>query len=440
MEQKLNVCLLNDSFPPLIDGVATCVHNYAKAIHTLHGNAIVCTPSFPTAVDAYPFPVIRYPSFRVTKMLSGYRAGYPFSPKLIDSLVKENIDIIHSHCPFSSGVVARVLREKIDKPLITTYHTKFDYEIDRLFTSKSMISIATKFFIGNIQTSDEVWSVSQGAAENLRQLGYQGDVQIIENGVDFPQGSATKEQLAALNKKHGLKEDDTVFLFIGRMIWYKGIKVMLDGLQKLKAQGKKFKMIFVGDGHDRSEIMQYATQCALNDHCIFTGVVQEREMLRVYFSRANLFLFPSDFDTNGIVVREAAACGTASMVLRDSCASEGITDYQNGILIEKTPEMVAKIAGHVCDDHALFRNIGQNAMNEIYLSWDEATARAYARYQIVLEKYKKEHHVRKGFVNGEDFFKLISFFYREQGRTARFASSLKKKLRNKKFRLKKRNK
>ena len=58
MDRKLNICLLNDSFPPLIDGVANAVINYASVIQNELGSAAVVTPAYPEANDDYPFPVI----------------------------------------------------------------------------------------------------------------------------------------------------------------------------------------------------------------------------------------------------------------------------------------------------------------------------------------------------------------------------------------------
>ena len=77
---KLTVCLMNDSFPPEIDGVANAVKNYASVINDRLGRAIVVTPDHPEADDSvYPYPVLRYPSIDMTKQL-GYMAGLPFSP------------------------------------------------------------------------------------------------------------------------------------------------------------------------------------------------------------------------------------------------------------------------------------------------------------------------------------------------------------------------
>lgn len=48
---KLNVCLINDSFPPEIDGVANAVTNYAQIITEKFGSAVVVTPDNPEADD-----------------------------------------------------------------------------------------------------------------------------------------------------------------------------------------------------------------------------------------------------------------------------------------------------------------------------------------------------------------------------------------------------
>ena len=126
--EKINVCLLNDSFPPAIDGVANTTVNYAKIINKDLGKASVVTPNYPGVIDNYDFNVYRYPSIDTTDFI-GYRAEIPFNAKLMYQLVNEKFDIIHTHCPVMSTILARILRDNIKKPIIFTYHTKFDYDI-----------------------------------------------------------------------------------------------------------------------------------------------------------------------------------------------------------------------------------------------------------------------------------------------------------------------
>lgn len=427
---KLTVALMNDSFPPTIDGVANAVVNYARAIDGNDlGNVVVATPWYPDSEDEkFSFPVIRYPSAYISKKL-GYRAGYPFDPRVIHQLTKHRIDVIHSHCPFISTVLARVLRFFTGAPIVFTYHTKFDYDIEKRVAFSAARSVSIKFLLHNINACDEVWVVSEGAGENLRSLGYTGDYIVMENGTDFKKGRSSDEEIAALNEKHGLSEDVPVFLFVGRMMWYKGVKISLDGLKYAKDRGEKFKMILIGDGNDREEMMEYAKEIGIADDCIFTGAIRDRELLRTYFSRADLFLFPSTYDTNGIVVREAAACSCGSILIRGSCAAEGITDGDTGILIDEDGVSMGRALIRACRDRERLKKIGQNAADKIYISWEDAVKKAYARYETVVERgtkkrekpvfdrafFKEVHLLREDYrFRKEQFLQQMTDYYEEQ--------------------------
>ena len=89
-----------------------------------------------------------------------------------------------------------------------------------------------------------------------------------------------------------------------------------------------------------------------------------------------------------MVVREAAACGLACVLIRNSCAAEGITDGQNGYIIEETAEAMAELLIRVLPDRSKLHEIGQHAMDELYLSWKDCVAQAYERYGEVLEERK----------------------------------------------------
>lgn len=386
--ENLSVCLLNDSFPPQIDGVANAVLNYARIIQSGPGSAVVGVPDYPGTVDSYPFPVVRYPSFDTTRLV-GYRAGYPFSPRAMDALAAFHPDIIHSHCPVMSTVMARALRERLDIPVVFTYHTKFDIDIRRALYGHLLQQTAIRLLVDNISACDEVWVVSRGAGENLRSLGYQGDYIVMENGVDFPRGPADPERCEALRRELSLPPDVPVYLFVGRMMWYKGIRIILEALAALRRRGRDFRMLLVGDGMERREMEQLTRELRLDDICLFTGAVRDREKLRAYFSLSDLFLFPSTFDTNGIVVREAAACGTTSVLVRGSCAAEDVTEDVNALLIEENAASLAALLERVGADRPALRALGQRALEQLYLSWEDSVARAYARYGTVLDHYRR---------------------------------------------------
>ncbi len=388
MKTDRTICLLSDSFPPEVDGVANATLNYAEQIHAGGSRAIVIAPSHPQADDSvYSYPVLRYPSVDIRKRV-GYMAGIPFSPKLANRLSGENIAVLHSHCPIVSTLLARQLRKTIQAPLILTYHTKYDIDIANVIRSKALQTTSKKALLENINACDEVWTVSRGGGENLRAFGYEGEYIVMPNGVDLPRERVPEEQIRRATEKYDLPDGVPVYLFVGRIMWYKGIRIILDALARLNEQGQDFRMVFVGDGSDRSAIEQYADDNNLHGKCIFTGILTERDALRAWYCKADLFLFPSTFDTNGLVVREAAACSLASVVIKDSCAAEGVTDARNGFLIEENAESLCACLSALQASRDKMREIGLNAGRELYISWETAVRAASDRYEIVIDRYK----------------------------------------------------
>ena len=390
----MKVCLLNESFPPVIDGVVNVLMNYANYMMKDFGAEIeVGTPKYPDGkYDEYPYKVVAYPSFDTAAQTNGYRTGNPLVGKEVSMLADFNPDIIHSHGPASATVVARLVREMTGAPIIFTYHTKYDIDIRRAAKIDLIADETIKAMVGNIEACDDIWVVSDGAGKSLKALGFQGDYRVMNNGVDFAKGRVDKETVDKVTAGYDLPEGVPMFLYVGRIINYKNLPMILDALKILADSGQDFRMVFIGKGPDKEVLESRATELGLmggeNPKVFFTGPIYDRDELRAWNTRGDLFLFPSTFDTNGLVVREAAACGLASVLIRDSCAAEGITDDRNGFIIEESAEAMAELLKRVCTDLDHVHDVGQHAMDEIYLSWEECVAKAYERYQYILARKK----------------------------------------------------
>lgn len=421
MDNKTAVCLLNDSFPPQIDGVSNTVVNYAKHIVANGGRAVVVTPQHPSADDnVFPYPVVRYPSINLRNM-QGYKAGIPFSPEVARRIGEENVALIHSHCPIVSTFMAREIRQIVNAPIVLTYHTKFDIDIAGVVKGKPLQIACKKALADNISACDEVWAVSRGAGENLREVGYEGDYIVMPNGVDLPRKRVTEEQIAAVTGGYDLPENVPVYLFVGRMMWYKGIRIILDALARLNIAGQDFRMVFIGDGDQKAEMEAYAQTAGIKNKCIFTGAIRRRDTLRAWYCRSELLLFPSSYDTNGLVVREAAACGVASVLIKGSCAAEGVSDGRNGFLIEENAQSLAACLTGMKKETMHF--VGEAASQELYISWEDAVKNAEERYRIVIDRYKSGDYPAhrkptEGFmkVNGELMESLANLASRRRGR------------------------
>lgn len=385
----MKVILYNDSFPPLIDGVANTVVNYAAIINNKYGEAMVATPKYPGADDSkFPFYVMRYASLNTAKLV-GYRAGFPFGADALHIQEQFAPDLLHSHCPVASTFMARAVRQFAKVPVIFTYHTKFDIDFNRAIKNKFISDACIKAMVQNIEACDDVWAVNEGAAENLKSLGYSGEITIMKNGVDIDRTPLSEDKIRDLDTTYNLPAGVPVFLFVGRIMWYKGLKIVLDGLKGIADRGLDFRMVFVGDGDNRLDVEKYARELGLGDRCIFPGVLQDRDQLKAWYTRADVFMLPSVFDNNPLVVKEAAACGTPSVLIENSSSADGVTDGYNGFLIPEDAEAMTQTLLKIYENPELASKVGYAASQTLYCSWEDSIAKAYDRYNYILDMHKK---------------------------------------------------
>ena len=391
----MNIAIITDAFPPMVDGVSRCALGYAVAMHESgYGKCIVVAPKQPRAKhDRYPFPVYGFNSLGI--WYNDYRAGHPFLPRLISIMRKMKIDIIHAHSPFLSMMIARQLRHFLKIPIVFTQHTKWDYDLARALPVKAVARSVERFVYSNIRAANDVWAVSNSTGEYLVEHGYKGDYFVVPNGTDFPQGSVNEALLQDIVSRHSLPDGVPVLLFVGRMMWYKGIRLIIEAVEILHGSGFDFRMVFVGDGNDLNNAKALVRDRKLEDLVHFAGRVNDREELRAYYTRGDLFLLPSTYDNAPLVVQEAAACSCPALVVRGSSASEVIEDGVTGYCSEQTPESIAETILAVFRDKEKHKQVTAAALEHVYTPWSKVLERSMERYEIVKRGYDIARKAKK---------------------------------------------
>jgi len=382
----MNVAIITDSFPPMIDGVSRCALGYAKALQEGgYGNSIVITPRMPNIKYDYPFPVYGFSSVSIP--YADYRAGHPFIPALVNTLKSMNVDLLHSHSPFTSMILARQLRRFLKIPIVFTQHTKWDFDIAQAISSKVLQRELEHYVYKSISKADEVWAVSRGAGEYLNSRGYKGDFVVMPNGTDFRKTSVDEALVGQLSKRYDLPDGVPVLIFVGRMMWYKNIGLIYDTLEILIKRGFDFRMFFVGDGEDFTDIRKDATSRGIDKYVIFAGRVSDRDELTTYYTRSDLLVFLSTYDNAPLVVQEAAACQCPALVTRGSSTSEILEDGVNGFFVDEDAKEAADAIQKIFTDRKRLEEVSEAASNQVYLPWDKAIRQAVERYEYVKDLY-----------------------------------------------------
>ncbi len=385
---------LSDAFPPIIDGVSSVVENYARMGHAHQGGCFVVTNRHPSSLDKEkPYPVLRIPAIGAGKTFE-YRIGLPFGRKIVRNVAALQPDLLHVHSPFAASILGRRLKKHMPVPVVMTYHTKYSIDVIKYLKFRWLSNIACRLIVEQFESADEVWAVSQGAADDLASMGFQGECFIMENGCDLPDGPVGAEHAEQVRQLLG-DRPGPVLLFVGRMMWYKNIGLILNALSVLHEQQLPFQMVFVGAGVDAAQIKKRTTELGLDECVHFAGRISDRQLLRAFYSAADLFVFPSAFDTAGIVVQEAAACACPSLLLEGSCAAEHVEDGVNGFLTEETALSVAYNIRRVLADSQALKRVGLEAQRTLYHSWEETADMAWARYQALCRLHEGSSTRRK---------------------------------------------
>ena len=388
---KLDVIQFNESFPPVMDGVANVTRNYAYWIKKKYGHSYVVTPEYPAFVDDEIFPVLRYPSLPLA-MRKPYRLGVgQHNPKLWKKLSSLNVDIVHAQSPFSSGNIALQFARQKDVPLVATFHSKF-YDDFKEATRSDVISwMMTHLVVDFFSYADAVWAVNESTRETLISYGYKGQVDVVPNGADFDVPINLDSLVRSTNNKYDLSEDTLVFLFVGQMVKQKNIPMIIDSLVLLKKAGCKFTMLFVGEGKSLEDFKVRVKELGIGQNVQFLGKILDRDNLKSIFARADLFIFPSIYDNAPIVTREAAAVGTASLIVKGSNAAEGVIHGENGYLCEDSAESVSQAILKIVANRENMKNAGLSAQRTIYRSWENIIDDVVVpKYLEIIEKYKKQ--------------------------------------------------
>ena len=382
--EKAKIGIFNDGFPPIIDGVTLTVLNYVDHLRRRDEEVSVVTPYNPVKIDV-PYDVIRYFSLPIQSR-HPYRYGYPkLDPFIWRRLRTIPFKIIHSHSPFSAGRLGVYAKRKQGIPLIGTFHSKYKSDLKHSFKLMPFcVPIIMKRILDFYNACDEVWIPQSKVEDTVREYGYKGKIVVMENGNDF--ADVPLEEVKALKDEmlEGPHKDRLNLLFVGQHIWEKGIGIIVDALELLK-DDMDFHMTFIGDGYAKKELRDKIALAGLSDRVELLEVTEDRKALQRRYAQADLFLFPSRYDNAPLVVREAAAMGTPSIIPVGSTASEVIRPEFNGFLAEDTPEAYARQIRQLSGHRELIQECGLNARRTLVRGWTDVMNEVYDRYNQLIQ-------------------------------------------------------
>lgn len=387
MNKKMKIGQFSDSFLPVVDGVGRVAFNYCNTLGKKGQEVVAICPMEDMGYRGnFPFEIIDY--YSATVPTTAYNAGVPdLDTHFKKRLEMNKFDIVHVHTPFIAGFEGLKYAEKHHVPVVGSFHSKYYDDFYQITKSKHLAKIGTDALLKFYDHCDEVWTVSKNSADTLRSYGFKKEIIVIENGMEVKD---IDESLAIKAKKHYQLNDEIVLLYVGQINWKKNLERILNACALLKKDKIKFQLVFAGKGPHEKEVKKRAQDLNLSDNFTMTGHILDEELLYGLYSLADLFVFPSQYDTYSMVVREAANAKTASVVVKDSAPAECIEDGINGLLCLDNDLSLYKVLKDALKDRDKLKEMGIKAKESIPVSWDVIMDQALERYENLIKNNSKK--------------------------------------------------
>lgn len=377
--------IFNDCYPPIMDGVSVTTQNYARWLNRKCHDVCVVTPSVPGTEYHEDFPVYDYFSLPIP-MRKPYRMGFPrVDFPFLSKIGRVRFSLVHAHSPFSSGKLALKIAREQHIPLVATFHSKYRADFERAIPSKAVVDYLIKGVVDFYNQADEVWIPQASVEPTLREYGYRGRVVVVENGNDMARRGDITPVREAGRRMLCIGDDTPVLLFVGQHIYEKNPHLIIRALSEIRHL--RWRMYFVGTGYAAEELKELTRVLELEDRIMFLGQITDRLRLKQCYAASDLFIFPSLYDNAPLVVREAAAMQTPSLLAAGSTASEIVRDNINGFLCNADEHSLALRLRHLLADRRLLQTAGLNARATMARPWQDIADEVYDRYTHLIRRH-----------------------------------------------------
>ncbi|MEW6541695.1 MAG: glycosyltransferase family 4 protein [Bacillota bacterium] len=380
----MRVAVFTDSYRPYTSGVVRSIETFSEELLALGHQVYIFAPRY-GQVHAREESIFRFYSVP-SPTNPGYNIAIPISLRLKGTLKQLKVDIIHVHSPFMLGRLGARCARDLGLPLVFTYHTLYDQYVHYLPVARNLTRKMTQKLSAQFcNRCDMVLVPTWVIGEYIRGLGVQVPVTKLPTGIkieDFQQGDPRW-----LRERYGIAAEEKVLLFVGRMGQEKNIDFLLRAYRQVLDGPRKtpVRLVLVGGGPETGNLKLLARALGIGERTVFTGPLAGRDVASCY-AGADLFVFASVTETQGLVIGEAKAAGVPAVAVDAFGVAEMVSHGEDGFLTGLSEEAFAERILLLLSDDELHRRMAAAARkNARELSAGVLAAQLESLYRRLIE-------------------------------------------------------
>lgn len=344
----MRIGIFTDSYEPYLSGVATSSKMLKNALEKKGHTVYIVAPNFDNMKQVYneEDKTLRIPGIKLG-FLYDLRVSGIYPVRAVKEIKSWKLDVIHIQTEFGTGIFGRLIAKQFNIPLVYTYHTMYEDHIH--YVTRGVFDNAGKKAVEYITRAicdkniKEIIVPTQKTYDVLKEkYKIDNNINVISNGLElekFYRENFSKNVLNAYKEDLGIKKDDIVILFLGRVGKEKDIAFNIDIMPDLIKIDKRYKLLIVGDGPERKVLEKQAEKLKIKDYVIFAGKVTW-ELAPTYYQLGDMFLMASHSETQGMTVIEAMASSLTVLCIEDDSYKGMIKDNINGRYFRNKKECI----------------------------------------------------------------------------------------------------
>ncbi|KRL00249.1 glycosyltransferase family 4 protein [Liquorilactobacillus capillatus] len=385
----MNIGIFTDTYYPQVSGVATSIKTLKEQLESRGHNVYIFTTTDPK-VDTrqyerniFRFKSIPFISFTDRRIaVRGLFRAYQVAKEL-------NLDIVHTQTEFSMGWIGKFVAKNLKVPCLHTYHTMYeDYlhyvakgRLLKPYHVKQMSRSFCYHMTGIVAPSERVLTTLTG-------YGIKAPISIIPTGVNI---AKFQKDPAADNwrEKYGIAEKTPLLLTVSRLAYEKNINNLIAVMPKIIEKIPNVRLLVVGDGPAKEELIEQVDVMQLQDRVIFTGEV-DNEDVPYFYQMADLFVSTSVSESQGLTYIEALASGLQVVATHSPYTDQLLDDSTIGSTFYNEDELVDVVCGYLTNKDEFNNN--EKLKAKLYdISADHFGKRILRLYKECQTIYTKEN-------------------------------------------------
>lgn len=313
----MNILFLSDVYFPRINGVSTSIHTLRQQLAAQGHRVHLLAPDYysPSEDESW---ITRVPSHYLMFDPEDRLMRYGKALAMSADLRHEDYDILHVHTPFAAHYLGLRLSRRLGIPCVETYHTFFEDYMHHylpILPKPLLRMLARRLSRSQCNAMDAVVAPSQPMLDALRSYGVKSHAEVIPTGLQ--EHSFVHGDGSGFRRRYGIAPDRPVMLFVGRVAHEKNIGFLLRMALQVKHSRPDILLVLAGEGPALEQLRKEARALGLQDNTLFLGYLDRKTELNDCYRMADVFVFSSLTETQGLVLLEAMAQGVPVVAIAE---------------------------------------------------------------------------------------------------------------------------